>query len=218
MRTGRRWCILVLNLPALRASNQHWITNIVGSSSSSHSPLIAIFRLLDAYTPSVSWTSNVDLWQLILWSFLTTLTPCNRGPGTFHLRTALFGKSDMKRSSSDGKWKVWSCLLCRLPTQSLIFWCRYRSRDWNWDHFSLENGLETSLVTLGSVTFWSQNGLETGLRPFWSRKWSRDPVSSLSASHTDWKKILRTDCLKSLDKLNLSYILNEKNVISSLQN
>ena len=48
------------------------------------------------------------------------------------------------------------------------------------DHFGLENVLETGLVTLGSVTFWSQNGLETGLRPFWSQKWSRDLVSSLS--------------------------------------
>ena len=47
-------------------------------------------------------------------------------------------------------------------------------------HFGLGNGLETSLVTLYSVTFWSQNGLETGSRPFWSRKWSRDLVSSLS--------------------------------------
>ena len=65
--------------------------------------------------------------------------------------------------------------------QSVTFWCRYWSRDWNRDHFGLENGLETGLVTLGSVTFWSQNGLETGLRPFWSQKRSRDPVSSLSA-------------------------------------
>ena len=31
------------------------------------------------------------------------------------------------------------------------------------------------------MTFWSQNGLKTGLRPFWSQKWSRDLVSSLSA-------------------------------------
>ena len=68
--------------------------------------------------------------------------------------------------------------------QSVTFWCRYWSRDRNWDHFGLEYGLETSLVTLGSVTFWSQNGLETGLRPFWSQKWSRDLVSSLSASPT----------------------------------
>ena len=44
MRTGRRWCILVLNLPALRVPNQHWITNIESSSSLSHSPLIAILR------------------------------------------------------------------------------------------------------------------------------------------------------------------------------
>ena len=51
---------------------------------------------------------------------------------------------------------------------------------WNRDHFSLKNGLETGLVTLGRVTFWSQNGLETGSRPFWSQKRSRDPVSSLS--------------------------------------
>ena len=62
----------------------------------------------------------------------------------------------------------------------MTFWCRYWSRDRSRDHFGLENGLETSLVTLGSVTFWSQNGLETGLRPFWSQKWSRDLVSSLS--------------------------------------
>ena len=65
--------------------------------------------------------------------------------------------------------------------QSVTFWCRYRSRDRNRDHFGLENGLETSLVNLGSVTFGSQNGLETGSRPFWSRKRSQGPVSSLSA-------------------------------------
>ena len=67
------------------------------------------------------------------------------------------------------------------PRQSVTFWYRYWSRDRSRDHFGLENGLETSLVTLGSVTFWSQNGLETGSRPFWSQKWSRDLVSSLSA-------------------------------------
>ena len=67
-----------------------------------------------------------------------------------------------------------------ISDQSVTFWCRYWSRDRSRDHFGLENGLETSLVTLGSVTFWSQNGLETGSRPFWSRKWSRDLVSSLS--------------------------------------
>ena len=65
----------------------------------------------------------------------------------------------------------------------MTFWCRYWSRDRSRDHFGLENGLETSLVTLGSVTFWSQNGLETGLRPFWSQKWSRDLVSSLSVGN-----------------------------------
>ena len=43
--------------------------------------------------------------------------------------------------------------------QSVTFWCGYRSRDRNRDHFGLENGIETSLVTQGSVTFWSQNGL-----------------------------------------------------------
>ena len=69
--------------------------------------------------------------------------------------------------------------------QSVTFCCRYRSRDQNRDHFGLKNGLETSLVTLGSVTFWSQNGLETGSRPFWSRKWSRDLVSSLSGWQAD---------------------------------
>ena len=72
----------------------------------------------------------------------------------------------------------------------MIFWCRYWSRDRSRDHFGLENGLETSLVTLGSVTFWSQNGLETGSRPFWSRKWSRDLVSSLSGT-----KAMVTDVL-----------------------
>ena len=64
--------------------------------------------------------------------------------------------------------------------QSVTFWCQYWSRDQSRDHFGLEIGLETSLVTLGSVTFWSQNGLETGSRPLWSQKWSRDLVSSLS--------------------------------------
>ena len=62
----------------------------------------------------------------------------------------------------------------------MTFWCLYQSRDRNRDHFGLENGLETSLVTLCSVTFWSQNGLKTGSRPFWSQKRSRDTVSSLS--------------------------------------
>ena len=57
--------------------------------------------------------------------------------------------------------------------------CRYWSRDRNRDHFGHENGLETGLVTQGSVTFWSKNGFETSSRPFWSRKRSRDPVSSL---------------------------------------
>ena len=70
--------------------------------------------------------------------------------------------------------------------QSVTFWCRYWSRDRNWDYFGLEYGLETSLVTLGSVTFWSQNGLETILRPFWSQKWSRDLVLSLSAEDLRW--------------------------------
>ena len=60
--------------------------------------------------------------------------------------------------------------------QSLTFQCQY----WSRDHVGLENGLETGLVTLGSVTFWPQNSLETCSRPFWSQKRSRDPVSSLS--------------------------------------
>ena len=54
----------------------------------------------------------------------------------------------------------------RPSEQSVTFWCRYWSRDRSRDHFGLKNGLETSLVTLGSVTFWSQNCLETSLRPF----------------------------------------------------
>ena len=79
--------------------------------------------------------------------------------------------------------------------QSVTFWCQYR----NQDHFGLKNGLETSLITPGSVTFLSQNGLEAGSRPFWSQKRSRDPVSPLSACgmSTVYPEVLRAHGQKS---------------------
>ena len=47
--------------------------------------------------------------------------------------------------------------------QSVTFWCRYWFRHRNRHHFGLENGPETSLVTLSRVIFWSRNGLKTGI-------------------------------------------------------
>ena len=50
-----------------------------------------------------------------------------------------------------------------ISRHGVTLWSWYWSRDRYRDHFGLENVLQTSLVTPYSVTFWSRNGLQTGL-------------------------------------------------------
>ena len=62
--------------------------------------------------------------------------------------------------------------------QSVTFWSWY----WSRDHFGLKKGLGTSLHIVSHFGLKMVSTLV--LRPFWSQKRSRDPVSSLSVSRS----------------------------------